>query len=318
MRTDKFKTVALFCFISILFTNCTSMNKQYLNPKASVNIVNVEKNVTFLAEIDPPRNHQNLSSLNRAADYIFGKFSEIGYSPTNQEFNVNGNSYRNIVASIGPKDSPVLVIGAHYDVCGNQPGADDNASGISGLIELARLLKNGNHDLKYRIELVAYTLEEPPFFRSEYMGSHIHALSLKERNADVFGMVSLEMIGYYTDEAKTQEYPLSLMKLFYPTTGNFIALVGNFGSISLINQFKSNFVRNQIKTKRLMAPSFIAGVDFSDHLNYWKYGYKAMMITDTAFFRNKNYHEKTDTPATLNYQKMAEVIRGIYLTIINL
>lgn len=318
MKKSKIIQIVLLLIFLFFSSNCTTENKQYFKPNVKININNLQKNVEFLANINPPRNYKNIASLNIAADHIFNSFLEFGYTPINQRFDIDGKEYRNIVVSIGPKDAPVLVIGAHYDVYGDYQGADDNASGVSGLIELARLLKTKNHDLKYRIELVAFTLEEPPFFRTNYMGSHVHALQLKEKNVNVFGMVSLEMIGYYTDKPDTQEYPFFLMKLFYPTTGDFIGLVGNFGSSSIIDLFKFNFETNQIKVQTLKAPSIIQGIDFSDHLNYWKYGYKAIMITDTAFFRNKNYHKKTDIPGTLNYQKMAEVIRGIYLTIINL
>jgi len=192
-----------------------------------------------------------------------------------------------------------------------QPGADDNASGITGLLEIARMLKG--KELNCRVDLVAYTLEEPPYFRTEMMGSYMHAKELHESQTKVKGMVSLEMIGYFDDNRRTQDYPLGIMKLFYGTRGNYIATVQKFGNGSFANHFRKRFRKNcEVKSKKLKSPAWVPGVDFSDHLNYWKFGYSALLITDTAFYRNKNYHETTDTIDTLNIEKMCKVIDGVY------
>lgn len=131
-------------------------------------------------------------------------------------------------------------------------------------------------------------------------------------------MASLEMIGFFSNEKKSQEYPVSIMKLFYPTKGDFIAIVGNYRSSRLIRHFFSNMKSSSINIEQLKAPSFLTGVDFSDHLNYWEFGYKAIMITDTSFYRNPNYHMKSDTIETLDFHKMAEVIKGLYWSLINI
>ena len=268
--------------------------------------------LSYLSSISPPRSHEHPDSLNKAAAFIKQKFIEYGYVPEEQEFDVLGNGYRNIIASWGSRDAPMLVVGAHYDVYGNYPGADDNASGIAGLLELARLIAKHRPELNYRIEFVAYSLEEPPFFRTEHMGSYIHAKSLYDGNSKVIGMVCLEMIGYFTDEKKSQAYPLSLMKLFYPSRGNFIAVVGNYASSGLVKHFSLNLKQTSIDVEKLKAPSFVTGIDFSDHMNYWKFDYEAIMITDTSFYRNPHYHKGTDVVETLNIEKMAQVIQGIY------
>src|SRR5690606_21290977 len=143
----------------------------------------------------------------------------------------------------------------------------------------------------YHIELVAFTLEEPPYFRSVGMGSHVHAKKLNEDNRNIYGMISLEMIGYFDNRKNTQSYPLKALSLIYGNRGNFITLVGKMSKGKFARKFNRKF-KNQklIKTKKFSAPASLEGVDFSDHLNYWKFGYSALMITDTAFFRNHNYH----------------------------
>jgi len=216
---------------------------------------------------------------------------------------------------IGPPDAERIIIGAHYDVCGNQPGADDNASGITGLLELSRLLKNT--DLKYRIDIVAYSLEEPPFFKTENMGSYHHAKYLNDNEVPVKGMICLEMIGYFDDMKKSQDYPIGLLKLFYGSKGDYITVIRKFGAGSFARKFKKYMKKQKlIKTKSLKAPASLPGIDFSDHLNYWKFGYSALMITYTAFYRNPNYHQKTDTIDTLDIERLSLVIESVYRSIL--
>ncbi|MGM9478622.1 M28 family peptidase [Pedobacter sp. GSP4] len=223
-------------------------------------------------------------------------------------------TFKNVICSFGTANSKRIIIGAHYDTCGNQEGADDNASGVSGLLELARLFKG--QILKHRVDLVAYTLEEPPYFRTENMGSYIHAKSLETAKIDVYGMISLEMIGYFKDEKKSQSYPLGILSWFYGNKGNYITLVKKFGSGNFAKHFTKSFKQSQaIRTKTFVGPPSLPGIDFSDHLNYWKFGYSALMITDTSFFRNKNYHQVTDTMETLDLNRMAKVIDGVFYSI---
>ncbi len=271
--------------------------------------------VEYLAGITPPRNYENIQSLDKAADYISAQCKSLGYTVLNQEFTDQGREYRNVHAFVGPEQAPRIVVGAHYDVCGNQMGADDNASGVAGLIELSRYLKQNEGRLKSRFELVAYALEEPPYFDEHLMGSAVHARSLLQEKADVRMMISLEMLGYFSDEKNSQTYPLPLMTLWYPTVGNYIIVVGDM-SISgrkLTRQFRSGMKRGgSVPVYSINAPKMVPGVDFSDHRNYWAAGFPALMVTDTAFFRNQNYHETTDTPGTLDYERMAVVVEEIY------
>ncbi len=265
------------------------------------------------------RTWMNVKELNRAGDFIFDQFKRYSNHTEKQIFKDKKHEYFNVISSFGPLDAPRLIIGAHYDVCGNQQGADDNASGVSAIIEIARLLKQNEISLNFRIDLVAYTLEEPPFFRDFMMGSAVHARSLKEENVEVIGMISVEMIGYYSDQRGSQGYPSNLMKLIYPSKANYISLVTKFGNGSFLRKVRRGMKsQKSVPVRSVTAPETISGIDFSDHLNYWKLGYDGLMITDTSFYRNANYHEPSDIPTTLNYGKMAAVTDGIFSFVIKL
>jgi Zn-dependent M28 family amino/carboxypeptidase len=285
----------------------------------------IKNHLTAITKTKGYRHFMNVDLLNKVANYIHSNFEQYADTTYFQEFELNGLTYKNVICvfeptklnSIGEKNTQTIVIGAHYDVCGMQEGADDNASGVVGLLELARLLKG--QLFNYRIELVAYTLEEPPYFRTENMGSHVHAESLVDSNTDVYGMLSLEMIGYFVEEKKSQDYPLGFLKLFYGTRGNYITLVNKFGKGKFSRKFTSKFKHSDvIRTKRFNGPKALPGVDFSDHLNYWKYGFSALMITDTAFYRNKNYHEQGDVMEILDLPKMAKVIDGVIKVLLDI
>lgn len=277
----------------------------------------IKQHLTAITKTKGFRTYANLPLLNKTADYIQKEFQQYADTVFTQEYNVKGTIYKNVICSFGTNHSKRIIVGAHYDVCDNQKGADDNASGIVGLLELARLLKG--QQLNYRIDLVAYSLEEPPYFRTESMGSYIHAKSLFDSKADVYGMISIEMIGYFKDAKRTQSYPLGLLKLVYGSRGNYITLVKKFGAGKFAKNFSKEFKHTRsIRTKKFVAPAALPGIDFSDHLNYWKFHFSALMITDTGFFRNKNYHEPTDTMETLDIPRMAKVIDGVFHTLIAL
>lgn len=295
---------------------CSSARYSYPDPGISTQ--NLEATVRYLTALAPPRNYENPDSMEKSAAYISQKLSEYGLKPSEQEFFIESKRYVNVLASVGPEDSSRIIVGAHYDVCGDQPGADDNASAVAGLLEIARFAKEHESALKYRVDFVAYALEEPPFFGTANMGSYVHAESLRRNNVNVRVMLSLEMIGFFTKQKDSQAYPLGILRLFYPDRGNFIAVVGNWGSWGLVNQVAKQMRKTSVAVETLKAPSFITGVDFSDHRNYWKFGYDAVMITDTAFYRNSNYHEISDTMDTLSFPKMQEVVKGVCWTLLNL
>jgi hypothetical protein len=257
-----------------------------------------------------PRDHRHPDNLFRAANYIHAHFRQSGAVVYEHSYEVEGLHYKNILAEYGPDSPSVIIVGAHYDAVTGTPGADDNASGVAGLLELARLLSNT--PLSSRVILAAYTLEEPPFFGSSFMGSAVHARVLKEENVEVRLMICFEMIGFFNDAPHSQKYPLPFLKLYYPSTGNFIGIVDHFFS-TRAGQMKCWMRRAvDLPVYSINAPKWLPGIDWSDHANFWKQGFPAVMITDTAFYRNDAYHSPLDTPEKLDYERMARVVEGVH------
>lgn len=277
------------------------------------------KNLSFyLNQIVLPnqyRNYKNIVELNRVSTWLKGQMQKFGIPCDYQNFQANQQNYRNVVCKLNVGASKTMILGAHYDTHGESDGADDNASGVAGLLEAARIFSTEKGNLSHNLEFVFYTLEEPPFFRTEQMGSAVHAKSVQSQQAQIAGVFILEMIGYFSHK-NIQEYPIGL-KWFYPVHANFIGAVSNFDSTQLSSAYCTAMKKmNRLECQRLVAPSFISGVDFSDHMNYWNIGIPAIMITDTAFFRNKNYHTAKDRIETLNIDKMKDVVDGVVLAIL--
>ena len=271
----------------------------------------LKKHVRFISEDCFPRDCLNTGNLDRCSDYIRAEFEKTGARVRVQEYAENGRTYRNVIARFGRSDEGLLIVGAHYDACGPTPGADDNASGVAGLIELAGLLSRAPVDRN--IELVAYSTEEPPFFRSPSMGSAVHAKELWERGINVRGVVILEMIGFFSDDWMSQDFPFRLLRLFYPSRGNYIAVVGCLDQWPFMRELKKNMQgATELPVYSINAPTTLPGIDFSDHLNYWQTGCNAVMVTDTSFYRNHDYHEEGDVWTRLDYKRMAEVVVAVY------
>lgn len=277
---------------------------------AAVSADRLEAYVRALSERFVPRDYLHPENLDRAAAYIGTELEAAGGTVAEQPFEVRGTTYRNVVASFGPNGTDRIVVGAHYDAAGELPAADDNASGVAGLIELARLLAAAPPAAG--VDLVAYSLEEPPYFRSPHMGSAVHARSLREQGVRVRAMISLEMIGYFVDTPGSQGFPIGVLRWFYPSEGSFIAVVGRLGDRALVRRIRGAMRRaSPLPVHSINAPRWVPGVDFSDHASYWDAGYPAVMITDTAFYRNPFYHTARDTAGTLDYGRMAMVVRGV-------
>ncbi|PJJ58878.1 M28 family peptidase [Hymenobacter chitinivorans] len=275
--------------------------------------------VEFLTELRPARSYRHPVSLNKAADYIKAEFEKLDCRVEEQPFKVDGQPYRNIIASFGPATAERIIVGAHYDVCGDQPGADDNASAVAGLLETARLLHAQKPNLTRRIDFVAYSLEEPPFFGTEDMGSAVHAKSLHDQNVAVRAMICYEMIGYFSDEPGSQRFPNEQLAKLFPNTGNFITVVGKEGQEAIVAQVQRLMQAHAaLDVQRINLPSAVGLAGLSDHRNYWRYGYEALMINDTSFLRNANYHQPTDTIDTLDFRRMAEVVNGVLGAILGL
>lgn len=313
----QYKRIASFIALPMLLGGCLASCvtqpgvRAIASPDAAIDPAALERHVRMLSSTLHPRSFDNPEKLDAAAEYIRSEFAAMGVSAEAQVYEVEGKPVRNLVARFGPASGPLMVIGAHYDSCGDTPGADDNASGVAGLLELARAL--AARPPVHAVELVAYTLEEPPFFRTEHMGSHQHASALARQGRDVRLMLSLEMIGYFRDTPGSQQYPLAPLKLLYPDEGNFIALVGAYRDFGVMRRVKGLFKgASDLPATSISAPALVQGVDFSDHRSYWRFGMPALMVTDTAFLRNPNYHGAGDTADTLDYTRMAKVVRGVY------
>ncbi len=268
--------------------------------------------VRTLAEDLTPRDADHPERLAPVAAYIEAELALHSDRRSDQPYTVEGTTVRNVIARFGPDTGPRIVIGAHHDTAGPYPGADDNASGVAGLLELARLLDGAA--LPCPVELVSYPLEEPPYFYTHQMGSAVHARALKAQGVAVRAMLSLEMIGYFTDAPRSQSFPLFVLRPFYPSAGKFIAVVGKWGwgQRRLVRTVRDGMQgTTPLPVYSINAPRVVPGIAFSDHLNYWHAGYDAVMITDTAFYRNPHYHAPTDTPDTLDYDRMAQVVDGV-------
>jgi|ERR1700682_6372197 len=248
------------------------------------------------------RRHVEALAGHRSPDYIANAFRADGATAIEQPFTARHKIYRNVIATFGRGD-PLLIIGAHYDAFDDLPGADDNASGAAGLLELGRMLAQ-NHNLSSEVMLVAYANEEPPFFASEDMGSAVHAASVSGRPVK---MICLEMIGYYTPE---QPWTLWTLRVLFPTDGRFAAVAGGWRDVALTRQVKRAIAGAGMDVVSATLPHSM--IDASDQRNYWRRGWPAVMVGDTAYLRNPNYHTRHDIPATLDYARMARVVDGVF------
>ena len=257
------------------------------------------------------RNVWRPGTLHAAADYIRGEFAELGYEVATQSYQAAEQSCDNIEVVVPgrARDREIIIAGAHYDTVPGSPGADDNASGVAGVIEIARLLRDA-HPAR-TIKLVAFVNEEAPFFFFGEMGSKVYAEAARERGDDIRVMLSLEMLGCYLDEPGSQAYP-PFLRWFYPDRGNFIAFVSNLRSRHTLHETASAFRKHSdFPAEHLASPSFVPGVAWSDHLSFWRAGYPAVMVTDTAFYRYPHYHRASDTPDKIRYPEMARVVQGL-------
>ena len=274
---------------------------------ATVDPARLRAHVDTLSRDCHPRNYLHPDNLARAADYIARHFDQAGATVEFQSFTVSGMPYRNIIGRFHAGPGPKLVVGAHYDACDELPGADDNASGVAALLELAALL--GRAPPPGEVELVAYCLEEPPFFQTDHMGSVFHAQRLAPAKDRVRGVLVFEMVGYFDDTCGSQSYPLPLLHLLYPSRGDFIGVIGRWDQGPWVRAVKTAMKgRTPLPVHSIRAPSFVPGIDLSDHRSYWPHGIPAVMITDTAFYRNRAYHTAEDTPDRLDYDRMAQVV----------
>jgi len=286
--------------------------------KAVVNPESLRKHVVAFSQDFVPRSYDDAGNMARCVAYISGCFRQTGAVVTNQAYVAYRKTpCQNIIALFPGQDTQRVVIGAHYDAVPGTPGADDNASGVAGLLELARLLHGTK--LRHTVELVAFCSEEPPCYDSEHMGSSHHAQTLAKQRIPVVAMIALEMIGTFSEAPGSQRYPVPLLRLFYGSKANFIGVVGDLSQRPLIRTVKSQMQGStDLLVRSVSVPSFLPGVDYSDHKNYWENNFPAVMITDTAFYRNRRYHSPDDTADRLDYKRMSDVVVGVYEAVVAL
>jgi hypothetical protein len=275
----------------------------------------LKQHVVELSQTYSPRMAE-FENLRPPAGYIRKQFAQYG-KVKYQFFKTGVGTFRNVVASFGPDSKDILVIGAHYDSHDGLPGADGNASGVAGLIELARML-SVQKNLPMKIELVAYALAEGAYFGTKDMGSFYHAESLKKAGRNVKLMISLDGIGYFDKESGSQKYPYKFMRFFYPGSGDFIRITGRLQDVFTVRKVKKSFSKvDNLEVRSLNAPEVFPSVGRSDHRNYWLQGYPAVMVSDTGGDRNPAFHTEGDVADKLDYERMALVVQGVYQTIVD-
>ncbi|MBN1550693.1 M28 family peptidase [bacterium] len=276
------------------------------------------KHVKTLADEIGERSIVKPVKLRAAQDYILNNLNDYGLETCMEPVCFMGIETANIIGKTSNyrDSSKRYLVGAHYDTVESSPGADDNASGISVLLELARFLnKQFAESSQTAVKFVAFTLEEPPAFATPNMGSYIHAQNMIRADERIEGMICLEMVGFRNSQVGSQKYPPGFLLFNRSHIGNFLCIVHDRQSRELSGSLL-NTVRktSNLPYVNVLAPfkgKLVPGSRMSDHRNFWDCGYKALMITDTAFYRNPNYHTRSDTPETLDYVFMSELVTDL-------
>jgi Zn-dependent M28 family amino/carboxypeptidase len=274
--------------------------------------------VRYLSVAIGERHVERTGSSQETIDYLRGELLQVGYNVTEQTYSVQGHAATNLEVELVGSDGSAgtVVVGAHYDSVTGTVGADDNATGVAATLVLARDLRGSK--IRRTVRFVLFVNEEPPYFQTEQMGSFVYARHLQHDGVPVSAMISLEMLGFYSDVPGSQKYP-ALFSLFYPSRGNFIGFVGNSESRYLVRRATRKFRESaQFPSEGVAAPGSLPGVGWSDQWSFWQQGYPAIMITDTAIFRYPYYHTPLDTADKLDFAKMARVVDGVRHVIVSL
>jgi hypothetical protein len=282
-----------------------------LTPNQQALRAGLDRHVRVLASDIGVRSDETYANVQRAAAYIEKVLASLGYHVASQEFTADGRVYRNLEATLGgtARAQEVVVLGAHYDTAEEAPGADDNASGVAGVLELARVFARAPQARTVRF--VFFPNEEPPSFATGDMGSRHYATAARAHNDQIVAMLSIESIGYYDTQEGSQRYPFPL-NLAYPNVGDFIGFVSNLKNRSLLRRSIAAFrAHATMPTQGAAAPGWLPGIWWSDHWSFWREGYPAIMISATAPYRNPFYHTPQDTPEKLDYDRTARVVDGL-------
>jgi Zn-dependent M28 family amino/carboxypeptidase len=277
---------------------------------------NLRQHVDRLAGLIGPRTLAKPKTIQATLGYLESQWNAMGYSIQRETYDALGDQATNLIVERVGRTRPdeIILLGAHYDTVSSTPGADDNASAVAVLLEVSRLLQL--YDGERTVRFVAFACEEPPYFNLDAMGSQYHARQSRARGDKILGMLCLEMVGYYNSAPGSQAIPPMIprwLRRFFPQRGNFLAAVGNLASWRLCWSFRRGFKRGskQMPLFSICLPEKIHEIRLSDNSSFWDQGYPALMLTDTSFLRNPHYHLETDTPDTLNYERMTQVTLGV-------
>jgi hypothetical protein len=304
----------------VVGAGCGSTRRATTQPTVCAVSDRLRAHVTHLATTIGPRDQSKVDAANEAARWVEGEFRKVasdkvasnGAVVDVQRYEVKGATHFNVSLEIrgGVHPREIVIVGAHYDTAPDTPGADDNASGVAGVIELARRFSGADAPAR-TIRFVAFGTEEPPAIRTADMGSYHYAKRCRERNENVVAMLSIELIGYYSDAEGSQERPFGTQGI-YPSVGNFLVFVGDTWQGPMARHSRDVFNKACGMPGNVMILSrYLRGANSSDQWSFWQWRYPGIMVTDTAFWRNKNYHMPTDTPGTLDYVRMAQAVDGI-------
>jgi hypothetical protein len=322
------KYLAVFILLVIMFSVVHNGNAADTDKDRRSSMIDIqqtgerlEAHLRTLTETIGERSVRFPEHLDKTADYIQLFYEDIGIAVHREPYDYSDFKVENVVAEIstGPQPSRRYLLGAHYDSVSGTVGADDNASAIAVQLETARCLKAllGREALDLAVTFVSFALEEPPVYGTRYMGSRVYAKKARKVQEKIDGMICLEMVGYACYEPGCQQYPFPLGFFGYPKEGNYIGIVGNFKSggftKALFKAFQKNPELPVIKLKIPFNGWVLPSVRLSDHASFWDQGFKAVMITDTAFFRNPHYHRSSDTMEKLDYRFMAELVESLLL-----
>ncbi len=304
---------SLFLFSDISQPETPQADRVGGSLRAPVNEVDLRRWVNRLSVDIAARPGGDVTKSRIAAKWIESELSEVnmGYRPKVRIFEESEAEYRNVEAELpgATKPGEIVVVGAHYDSVSGCPGANDNATGVAAMLAIAQAF-TGTENVR-TLRFVAFANEEPPFFRTDAMGSLVYARACKRRGEKIVAMISLESLGYYSDEPNSQRFPPGLRK-FYPDTGNFVGIVGDENSRPLVETFYRSFRRvSDFPVQKAALPADLPGIGWSDHWSFWQCGYPALMVTDTAPYRYPHYHKPSDTPDKVDFPRYSLVVKGL-------
>ncbi len=278
----------------------------------------LQQHVLTLGGTIGERNLIHYERLKEAALYVRASFEKHGYEVGSQSYQIGKFTCENLEAEVPGLNKPeeIILVGAHYDSVEGSPGANDNGTGVAALLALSRMF--AGRPLERTLRFVAFVNEEPPYFQTSAMGSRVYAVRSQERQGQIVLMISLETMGYYTEKAGSQHYPFPL-RFFYPSQGNFIGFVSNFENKSWVQRVVESFRRHgNVASEGAALWSGLPGIGWSDHWSFWQEGIPAIMVTDTALFRDPHYHTSSDLPEYVNYDFLTHIVAGLSRTLADL